>query len=104
MDLEKVLAELKVERERINETITGLEQNVSVPEDRIAHLKSEREQLEQAIMTVERLAQDPGPRRGRPVLPPPNPDPSLPPGAAMCVPQPLDELVWAVSGRKRAAS
>ena len=32
----------------------------------LAELKQEKEQLEQAIMTLERLAQGRGPRRGRP--------------------------------------
>ena len=94
-------------------------------EEAIAYVKAEREQVEQAITSLELLAHGQRRKRGRPPAwmaevavakrrvrqtgpkkTPwqPDPDPPLPPCAAMNVPRPLDELVWAVSGRMRPAS
>src|SRR4051812_29879783 len=90
----------------------------------LAELKAEREQIEEAMLSLERLTQGGGRGPGRPpnwmadVTPkrrgrPPgsknkiqeeDPDPRLPPAAAMLMPRPLNEFVWAVSGRKRPAS
>ena len=90
------------------------------PEE-LAQLKAQRQQIEEAIVSLEQLALGRGKRRGRPPSwmsevvvkrrgrppgsknksQPYDPDPPLPPGAAMRVPRPLDDLVWAVSGRKR---
>jgi len=87
----------------------------------LAELKAQREQIDEAILSLERLARGHGRGRGRPpdwmadVAPhrrgrPPGSknkippyDPDLPPAAAMDVPRPLNGLVWAVSGRKRPA-
>jgi hypothetical protein len=88
-------------------------------EEAIAYVKAEREQVEEAIRSLELLAHGIRRKRGRPpawmatvTVPkryggPPgstNPDPPLPPGAAMHVPRPLKGLVWAVSGKMRPAS
>ena len=81
----------------------------------LAQLKAEREQIEEAILSLERLARGRGTGPGRPPnwmadvtprrrgRPPGSNDPDLPPAAAMRVPRPLHGLVWAVSGRKRPA-
>jgi hypothetical protein len=90
----------------------------------LAELKAEREQIEEAILSLERLARGrgrgpgeppnwmadktPPKRRGRPpgskskIQPPYDPD--HPPAAAAALPIPGSRtgLVWAVSGRKRA--
>jgi hypothetical protein len=102
MDIEKILAELKVKLQH-------------------SEGSTEREQIEEAIRSLERLARGRGRGPGRPpnwmadITPkrrgrPPGsksrlqPDPDLPPAAAMGIPRPLNGLVWAVSGKKRPAS
>jgi hypothetical protein len=79
----------------------------------LAQLKAEREQMEQVLVSLEQLAHGRGRKRGKPpawmaeVTSPTGPwppDPPLPPGAAMPVPRAAADLVWAVSGRKRPAS
>ena len=107
MDLEGALADLKLERERIDDAIGALGTRTPAPEKLIAELLTEREQIEQAITSLEKLARCGARRRGRPpawmarATAPYNPDPPLPPAAAMRIPQPFHDLVWAVSGRRR---
>jgi hypothetical protein len=124
MDLEKAIADLKASREHIDEIVSLELTRVPMQEERIAELNAKRLQIEQAILSLERLAQGRGRKRGRPPAwmaevsapqrrgrPPgsknkpwpTDPNPPLPPGAAMPVPRPLNDLVWAVSGRKRPA-
>lgn len=90
----------------------------------LAELKAERQQMEEAIVSLERLALGRGKRRGRPPswmldpglpkrrgrppvsknrAPTDDPDP-LPPAASMGIPRRRYGLVWAVSGRKRPPS
>src|SRR5260370_20317374 len=99
----------------------SLEPNGMGVKETLAQLKAEREQIEEAILSLERLARGRGrgpgrppnwmsnaptpKRRGRPpgsknkVQQPYNPD--LPPAAAMRVPRPRNGSTWAVAGRQR---
>jgi hypothetical protein len=109
MNLKKAITDLIANREHIDEAISLERTLVPMPEERITELKAEREQIEQAIISLELLAQGRGRKRGRPPawmaeVTSTEPDPPLPPGAAMPVPRAAADLVWAVSGRKRPAS
>jgi hypothetical protein len=86
MDIEKILAELKADREQIEEAIMSLEL--------LARGRRRKREGPPAWMTEIAVPN----HRGTPT------DPPLPPGAAMPVPRPAADLVWAVSGRKRPAS
>jgi hypothetical protein len=68
----------------------------------LAELKADREQIE-GRLSLEQLAQGRGTTLGRPPGSP-DPNPPLPPGTAMPVPRAAADMAWAVSGRKRPAS
>ena len=114
--IEKALAQLKAERERLDEAIKMHESSENV--ERLAELT----QIEEAILSLERLARGRGrgpgrppnwmadvatpKRRGRPPgsrNQPHNPnDPA--PAAAVRVQRPRNGLTWAVAGRERPTS
>lgn len=82
----------------------------------LEELKAKRHQIEEAVLALERLVGSRGRRRGRPPgwmseitvrhrgRPPFTPkDPNLPPAAAMRLPLPVRDFVWAGAGRKQAS-
>jgi hypothetical protein len=116
------IAYLKARLVQIDEHIFSLGRSMApVPSEHLAELSRERGLLKQAILSLKAPARGGGRKRGRPPAwmsevtvarrrgrppgwnPPTDPVPPLPPRARMRIPRPPDELVWAVSGRKRLA-